>query len=134
MTPRHPLVKPSPSEAESRAGASVTSDNRRAQARREPARLRNRRYRPIFGHHSSADPLQISTDACQAGADLLADVVWPYERPVPEANKLAGLVSFDAEHAAVETHLDGDLQPKPVIDSAAISPRSNLANEGGSVG
>ena len=70
---------------------------------------------------------------CQAGADELADVVWAFGRPVPEANKLAGLVSFYAEHAAVETYLDGDLQPKPVIDSTAISPSLNLANEVGSV-
>ena len=71
---------------------------------------------------------------CQTGSDQLADVVWAYERPVPEANKLAGLVSFYAEHAAVETYLDGALQPKPVIDSTAISPSLNLANKVGSVG
>jgi uncharacterized protein (DUF427 family) len=65
---------------------------------------------------------------CQDGSDQLADVVWGYERPVPEASKLAGLVSFYAEHAAVETSVDGVIQPKPVIDSTAISPSLNLAS------
>ena len=64
---------------------------------------------------------------CQDGSEQLADVVWGYERPVPEASKLAGLVSFYAEHAAVETSVDGVIQPKPVIDSTAISPSLNLA-------
>lgn len=64
----------------------------------------------------------------QPGSEQLADVVWGYERPVPEANKLAGLVSFYAEHAAVETYLDGVLQQKPVIDNTTISPSLNLAN------
>jgi uncharacterized protein (DUF427 family) len=65
---------------------------------------------------------------CQDGADQLADVVWGYERPVPESSKLAGLVSFFAEHAAVETSVDSVIQPRPVIDSTAISPSLNLAN------
>lgn len=65
---------------------------------------------------------------CQDGSDQLADVLWGYERPVPEASKLAGLVSFYAEHAAVETSVDGVIQPKPAIDSTAISPSLNLAN------
>jgi uncharacterized protein (DUF427 family) len=65
---------------------------------------------------------------CQDGSDQLADVVWGYERPVPEANKLTGLVAFYAEHAAVETSVDGVIQPKPVIDSAAINPSLNVAN------
>ena len=64
----------------------------------------------------------------QDGADHLADVAWGYERPVPEANKLAGLVAFYAEHAAVRTSVDGVIQPRPVIDRMAISPSLNLAN------
>jgi uncharacterized protein (DUF427 family) len=64
----------------------------------------------------------------QEGSDQLVDVVWGYERPIPEAGKLAGLVSFYAEHAAVETYIDGILQTKPVIDGTAISPSLNLAN------
>jgi uncharacterized protein (DUF427 family) len=64
----------------------------------------------------------------QEGADQLVDVFWGYERPIPEAGKLAGLVSFYAEHAAVETYIDGTLQAKPIIDGTAISPSLNLAN------
>jgi uncharacterized protein (DUF427 family) len=67
----------------------------------------------------------------QEGSDKLADLVWGYERPIPEAGKLAGLVSFYAEHAAVETYVDGILQAKPVIDGSAISPSLNLANLAG---
>ena len=70
---------------------------------------------------------------CQDDSGQLADVVWGYERPVPEASKLAGLVSFYAEHAAVETSVDGVIQPKPVIKGTAISPSLNLANTAVSV-
>jgi hypothetical protein len=64
----------------------------------------------------------------QEGSDQLADVVWGYERPIPEASKLAGLVSFYAEHAAVETHIDGVRQSKPMIEATAVSPSLNLSN------
>lgn len=64
----------------------------------------------------------------QAGTDRLADVAWSYERPVPEAGKLAGLVAFYAEHAAVETSINGVVQPRPVIDRTAINPSLNLDN------
>jgi uncharacterized protein (DUF427 family) len=65
---------------------------------------------------------------CHDGYDQLADVVWGYERPVPESSKLAGLVSFFAEHAAVETFVDSVIQPRPVVDRTAISPSLNLVN------
>lgn len=58
----------------------------------------------------------------------LADVVWGYERPVPEAAKLAGLVAFYAEHAAVETYLDGVVQASPILDATALNPSLNLHN------
>ena len=64
----------------------------------------------------------------QDGSDQLADVVWGYERPVPEASKLAGLVSFYAEHAAVEISIDGRIQHTPIINTTAISPSLNLTN------
>jgi len=62
------------------------------------------------------------------GMDRLADVVWGYERPIPESSKLAGLVAFYAEHAAVETHIDGVCQPKPQLDAAALNPSLGLKN------
>jgi uncharacterized protein (DUF427 family) len=65
---------------------------------------------------------------CQDGSTQLADVVWAYERPVPESSKLAGLVSFFAEHAAVETSVDGVIQPTPIINSTAMNPSLNLTN------
>jgi uncharacterized protein (DUF427 family) len=69
----------------------------------------------------------------QDGADHLADVVWSYERPVPEASKLAGLVAFYAEHASVETSINGVVLPRPVIDRTAINPSLNLANTASSM-
>ena len=63
-----------------------------------------------------------------ADADQLGDVVWGYERPVAEASKLAGLVAFYAEHAAVETWLDGVQQAKPVVAAGALNPSLNLDN------
>jgi uncharacterized protein (DUF427 family) len=62
------------------------------------------------------------------GGDRLADVVWGYERPIPEASKLAGLVAFYAEHAAVETYIDGVRQPKPRLDTGALNPSLGLKN------
>lgn len=61
-------------------------------------------------------------------ADQLGDVVWGYERPIVEASKLAGLVAFYGEHAAVETWVDGVRQPKPVLDATALNPSLGLVN------
>ncbi len=71
-----------------------------------------------------ADWWHVSSDE----AEQLADVVWGYERPVPEAAKLAGLVAFYAEHAAVDTYIDGDLQRKPEMDVTALNPSLGLVN------
>jgi uncharacterized protein (DUF427 family) len=71
-----------------------------------------------------ADWWHVRTD----DSDQLADVVWGYERPVPEASKLAGLVAFYAEHAAVETSVDGTTQPNPVLSAGALNPSLGLSN------
>ena len=71
-----------------------------------------------------ADWWHVSSDE----AEQLADVVWGYERPVPEAAKLAGLVAFYAEHAAVDTCIDGELQLKPKMDVTALNPSLGLVN------
>jgi uncharacterized protein (DUF427 family) len=63
-----------------------------------------------------------------ASHDSLADVAWGYERPVPEASKLAGLVAFYAEHAEVETVVDGVAQPKPEFDPTWLNPSLHITN------
>lgn len=60
--------------------------------------------------------------------DRVADLAWGYERPVVEASKLAGLVAFYAEHAAVETLVDGIAQPKPEFEIGWINPSLGLDN------
>ncbi len=64
----------------------------------------------------------------------LVDVAWSYEDPIPEAPKLAGFVSFLAEHDHVDVTVDGAavaipafepswVSPSLHIDDAALSPR-----------
>lgn len=65
------------------------------------------------------------------GHDALVDVVWAYERPVPEISKLAGLVAFYAEHDAVETIVDGQSQTTPNFDPTMFSPSLHLLNVDG---
>lgn len=62
------------------------------------------------------------------GGERLADVAWGYERPVPEAPKLAGLVAFYAEHSAVETTVDGIAQTSPSFDPSWINPSLGIEN------
>jgi uncharacterized protein (DUF427 family) len=80
-----------------------------------------------------------TTSACQykgiadwwhvdVDGEQLGDVAWGYERPVNEAPKLAGLVAFYGEHAAVETLIDGVAQPKPEFDPSWLNPSLHLAN------
>lgn len=66
--------------------------------------------------------------------DVLADVVWGYERPIPEASKLSGLVAFYAEHAAVETIVGDTIQPKPEFDPSWLNPSLHLDNQPVAVG
>lgn len=60
--------------------------------------------------------------------DRLVDVAWGYERPVADAPKLAGLIAFYAEHAAVETYVDGVAQPKPEFVRAWLNPSFGIPN------
>jgi len=62
------------------------------------------------------------------GHDRLVDVVWGYERPVSDAPKLAGLVAFYAEHAAVETYVDGVAQPKRTFEPGWLNPSFDIPN------
>jgi uncharacterized protein (DUF427 family) len=63
------------------------------------------------------------------GGDTLIDVMWGYERPVPDASKLVGLVAFYAEHDAIDTIVDGVSQTTPGFDPTMLSPSLHLANE-----
>ena len=47
-----------------------------------------------------------------AGGELLKDLVWHYDDPLPDAVQIAGLLCFFNEHVDVE--LDGVLQERPV--------------------
>ena len=60
--------------------------------------------------------------------ETLADVAWGYERPVTEATKLAGLIAFYGEHAAVETIVDGVTQQKPRFDPSWLNPSLHISN------
>lgn len=46
-----------------------------------------------------------------AGGDRATDLVWFYEEPFPEVDRIAGLLCFFNER--VETELDGELQEQP---------------------
>ncbi len=46
-----------------------------------------------------------------AGGELAIDVVWTYRTPLPESQKIAGLVAFYNER--VDLYVDGELQPRP---------------------
>lgn len=47
----------------------------------------------------------------EAGAETLPDLVWTYEDPIPDASKIAGLLSFFNEK--VDLEVDGELQARP---------------------
>jgi uncharacterized protein (DUF427 family) len=47
----------------------------------------------------------------RTGADLHADLAWSYPAPLPESQKIAGLVSFYNEK--VDIYVDGVLQERP---------------------
>jgi uncharacterized protein (DUF427 family) len=47
----------------------------------------------------------------QAGGSLLADLAWSYRMPLPESQKVAGLVAFYNEK--VDIYVDGELQERP---------------------
>jgi len=44
----------------------------------------------------------------QAGDDIRPDVAWSYRTPLPESQKIAGLISFYPEK--VEVYVDGELE------------------------
>jgi uncharacterized protein (DUF427 family) len=46
-----------------------------------------------------------------AGGSFAEDVVWTYRSPLPESQKIAGLVAFFNER--VDLYVDGDLQDRP---------------------
>lgn len=58
--------------------------------------------------------------------DRLADLAWGYERPIVEASKLTGLVAFYAEHASVETYVDGVAQHKPQFEIGWLNPSLDI--------
>jgi uncharacterized protein (DUF427 family) len=64
----------------------------------------------------------------EVGGERLVDVAWGYERPVGDAPKLAGLVAFYAEHAAVETYVEGTAQPKPRFEPGWLNPSFDIPN------
>lgn len=47
----------------------------------------------------------------EAGGSTVPDIAWMYRTPLPESQKIAGLVSFYAEHADI--YVDGVLQDRP---------------------
>lgn len=65
------------------------------------------------------------------GQDTLVDIVWAYERPAPEATKLAGLVAFYAEHEAVDTTVDGQPLITPGFETAMFNPSLHLLDAAG---
>ena len=48
--------------------------------------------------------------------DIPADVAWSYRTPLPESQRIAGLIAFYAER--VDVYVDGVLQERPVTRSA----------------
>jgi uncharacterized protein (DUF427 family) len=76
-------------------------------------------------YKGTADWWHVSLD----DGEKLVDVVWGYERPVPDASKLAGLVSFYAEHDAVETTVDGQEQIVARFDRSMFSPSLHVVND-----
>ena len=67
-------------------------------------------------------------NVCLDGRDTLVDVAWGYERPVPDASKLAGLVAFYAEHDAVDTIVDGESETTAQFDPTMFNPSLHLPN------
>ena len=53
-----------------------------------------------------------STGRCGAGDGVHADLAWSYRTPLPESQKVAGLVAFYNEK--VDIYVDGVLQERPV--------------------
>jgi uncharacterized protein (DUF427 family) len=47
----------------------------------------------------------------EVGDDVHENFVWSYERPIPEAEGITGLMCFYNEH--VDITLDGERQPQP---------------------
>jgi len=47
----------------------------------------------------------------EVGGEVYEDLVWIYRTPLPESQKIAGLVSFFNEK--VDVYVDGELQERP---------------------
>jgi uncharacterized protein (DUF427 family) len=62
------------------------------------------------------------------GGETLVDIAWGYERPIPEATKLAGLVCFYAEHEAVRTTVDGESDDASGMTTPTASPSLEIMN------
>ena len=48
----------------------------------------------------------------RAGGELLDDLAWSYEAPIPEQPRIAGLVAFFNER--VDLRVNGEDQPRPI--------------------
>lgn len=59
----------------------------------------------------------------------LVDVAWGYPAPIPEAPKLAGLVSFLAEHDHVSVAVDGEPFVMPSFEPSWVSPSLYVEND-----
>jgi uncharacterized protein (DUF427 family) len=53
----------------------------------------------------------VDTSAVAPGGRIHTDVVWIYRTPLPESQKIAGLISFYNEK--IDLYVDGILQPRP---------------------
>ena len=49
----------------------------------------------------------LSIGRCAIGVSIYNDIAWSYRTPLPESQKIAGLVSFYSER--VEVYVDGQL-------------------------
>ncbi len=63
------------------------------------------------------------------GQDVVPNVAWGYQRPVPNASKLAGLICFFAEKETVETTIDGVELVVPSFDPSWINASLYLENQ-----
>lgn len=63
------------------------------------------------------------------GHDVVANIAWGYQRPVPNASKLASLICFFDEKDAVSTTVDGEPFEMPGFELSWINSSLYLENE-----
>ena len=63
------------------------------------------------------------------GQDNVPNVAWGYQRPVPNASKLASLICFFAEKESVQTTVDGAELVMPSFDPSWINASLYLENQ-----